>query len=85
MTIDINTLKKEREILKQDFDLLSSRISQAEKDIGTMKSNLNAVFGAIQQVDKLMKIADPKKDEKQLLNEKEMPLSKQQALNFATS
>jgi len=85
MTIDIDTLKKEREILKQDFDLLSSRISQAEKDIGTMKSNLNAVFGAIQQVDKLMKIADPKKDEKQLLNEKEMPLSKQQALNFATS
>jgi len=85
MTIDIDTLKKEREILKQDCDLLSSRISQAEKDIGTMKSNLNAVFGAIQQVDKLMKIADPKKDEKQLLNEKEMPLSKQQALNFATS
>jgi len=85
MTIDIDTLKKEREILKQDFDLLSSRISQAEKDIGTMKSNLNAVFGSIQQVDKLMKIADPKKDEKQLLNEKEMPFSKQQALNFATS
>ena len=50
-----------------------------------MKINLNAVFGAIQQVDKLMKIADPKKDEKQLLNEKEMPFSKQQALNFATS
>ena len=51
-----------------------------------MKGNLNAVFGAIQQVDKLLAKVQPKKDEKVLLNEKEkaMPADKQQALNLAT-
>jgi hypothetical protein len=75
MSIDISTLKAEREILKKDFDNLTVRISQVEKDLGTMKSNLNAVFGAIQQVDKLMKMT----------NDKEMPVEKEQALNIATS
>ena len=75
MSIDISTLKAEREILKKDFDNLTARISQVEKDLGTMKSNLNAVFGAIQQVDKLMKMT----------NDKEMPVEKEQELNIATS
>ena len=75
MSIDISTLKAEREILKKDFDNLTARISQVEKDLGTMKSNLNAVYGAIQQVDKLMKMT----------NDKEMPVEKEQALNIATS
>ena len=75
MSIDISTLKAEREILKKDFDNLTARISQVEKDLGTMKSNLNAVHGAIQQVDKLIKMT----------NDKEMPAEKEQALNIATS
>ena len=86
MAINTDTLKNEREILKKDFDTLSARINQVEKDLGTMKSNLNAVFGAIQQVDKLLKL-DTESDEKQLLTEKEksMPASKEKALNLATS
>ena len=84
MTISIDTLKSEREVLKKDFDTLSARIAQVEKDLGTMKSNLNAVFGAIQQVDKLMKI-DTGGYEPQLLNEKSMPANKEKALNIATS
>ena len=75
MSIDISTLKAEREILKKDFDNLTARISQVEKDLGTMKSNLNAVYGAIQQVDKFIKMN----------NDKEMPVEKEQALNIATS
>lgn len=54
MSIDKKTLLSEREILKKDFDSLTTKIAQVEKDLGTMKSNLNAVFGAIQQVDKLI-------------------------------
>jgi uncharacterized protein YoxC len=86
MAINTDTLKNEREVLKKDFDTLSARINQVEKDLGTMKSNLNAVFGAIQQVDKLLKL-DTESDEKQLLTEKEksMPASKEKALNLATS
>ena len=86
MTIDEQTLNEERASLKSDFDTLTGRIAQVEKDLGTMKGNLNAVFGAIQQVDKLLAKVQPKKDEKVLLNEKEkaMPADKQQALNLAT-
>jgi len=78
MTITKDDLQKEREILKKDFELLNNRITQTEKDLGTMKSNLNAVFGAIQQVDKLLARVAPKEENK-------MPEEKQQALNVATS
>lgn len=78
MAIELETLNNEREILKKDFDNLTQRIAQVEKDLGTMKSNLNAVFGAIQQVDKLLARVAPKEENK-------MPEAKQQALNVATS
>ena len=45
-----------------------------------MKSNLNAVYGAIQQIDKLLVIVRGGKDEK-----KPMPSEKEKALNIATS
>ena len=75
MSIDLNTLNNEREILKKDFDNLTQRIAQVEKDLGTMKSNLNAVYGAIQQVDKLIKLS----------SDGNMPSEKEKALNIATS
>ena len=84
MSINIDTLRSEREVLKKDFDNLTARIGQVEKDLGTMKSNLNAVYGAIQQVDKLIKL-DTGGEEPQLLNEKQMPSDKEKALNIATS
>ena len=74
MSINKDTLLKEREVLKNDFDTLVSRIQTVEKDLGTMKSNLNAVHGAIQQVDKLLKLVGD-----------EMPAQKEKALNLATS
>ncbi len=74
MSIDKNTLLQEREVLKKDFDTLITRIQTVEKDLGTMKSNLNAIHGAIQQVDKLIKIVGD-----------EMPAEKEKALNLATS
>ena len=97
MAIDIKTLQDERAKLKVDFDMVSGRITSVEKDLGTMKSNLNALYGAIQQVDKLIKLEDPKattgrpvdgaKDNRVDLNEKEkaMPADKQAALNIATT
>ena len=84
MSINIDTLRSEREVLKKDFDNLTARIGQVEKDLGTMKSNLNAVYGAIQQVDKLIKL-DTGGEEPQLFNEKQMPSDKEKALNIATS
>ena len=86
MAIEISTLKTEREVLQKDFDNLSGRIKQVDADLITMKSNLNAVYGAIQQVDKLIAKDSGTTSEKQLLTEKKpMPAEKQAALNVATS
>ena len=86
MSITLKELQDERNVLKGDFETLSGRIKSVETDLGQMKSNLKAVYGAIQQVDKLIKKSSPDKQEKQLLTEKQpMPVEKQQALNIATS
>jgi|21_taG_2_1085346.scaffolds.fasta_scaffold160106_2 predicted nuclease with TOPRIM domain len=80
MAIDEKTLLDERKVLEDDFNALNDRIKQVEKDLSTMKSNLNAVYGAIQQVDKLLGKLKPADTEK-----KPMPAEKEQALNLATS
>ena len=54
MSIDEKTLVEERKVLETDFNTLSDRIKQVEKDLGTMRSNLNALYGAIQQTDRLL-------------------------------
>ena len=80
MAIDEKTLLEERKVLETDFNTTKERIVQVEKDLGNMKSNLNAVYGAIQQIDKLIAKLAPKAEEK-----KSMPPEKEQALNIATS
>ena len=57
MSIDEKTLLEERKVLEEDFNTTKDRIVQVEKDLGNMKSNLNAVYGAIQQIDKLIVLA----------------------------
>jgi predicted ribosome quality control (RQC) complex YloA/Tae2 family protein len=78
MAIDEQTLKDERKVLEDDFNTMSNRIKQVEKDLGQMKSNLNALYGAIQQVDRLLAKLTP-------ADNKEMPAEKEKALNIATS
>ena len=70
MSIDLKTLQDERVKLKKDFDELSSKITTIDKELNTMKNNLNALYGAIQQTDKLIKLTDNDGEEKQLLTEK---------------
>ena len=78
--IDEQTLLAERKVLESDFNTMSDRIKQVEKDLGTMKSNLNALYGAIQQTDRLIAKLKEGKDVK-----KSMPAEKEKALNLATS
>ena len=86
MAIELSTLQTERDTLQKDFDTLSGRIKQVDADLITMKSNLNAIYGAMQQVDKLIAKDSGTTSEKQLLTEKKpMPAEKQAALNVATS
>ena len=80
MNIDEQTLLDERKVLENDFNTMSERIKQVEKDLGTMKSNLNALYGAIQQTDRFIAKLKEGKDDK-----KSMPTEKEKALNLATS
>ena len=80
MAIDEKTLLEERKVLETDFNTTKDRIVQVEKDLGNMKSNLNAVYGAIQQIDKLLAKIRTGTEER-----KPMPAEKEQALNIATS
>ena len=70
MSIDLKTLQDEKKRLRKDFDELSTKIITFDKEIISMKNNLNALHGAIQQTDKLIKLADNEGAEKQLLTEK---------------
>ena len=79
MAIDEKILLEERKVLEEDFNTTKDRIVAVEKDLGNMKSNLNAVYGAIQQVDKLLALS------KKTGDDKEMPAEKEKALNLATS
>ena len=78
MAIDEKTLLEERKVLENDFNTTKERLAQVDKDRDNMKSNLNAVYGAIQQVDKLLTLIKP-------ADKKEMPAEKEKALNLATS
>ncbi len=62
-TIDIKTLKDEKAKLQKEFDELRENIIKLEQAIGTQKSNLNALSGAIQQTDILLDKVDPKIEE----------------------
>lgn len=74
MSISKEKIESKKTELNESFKLLTDRIGQLEKEIGKLKSDANAVSGAIQVCD-------------QLLNEddKGMPEEKAKALNMATS
>jgi|TARA_B100000424_G_scaffold174005_1_gene134321 archaellum component FlaC len=76
MGIDLNYLQDERKKLQSDFDTISSNIEKTKKSLTTQQNNLNAVYGAIQQIDKLIPMVDTeKKDTRVLLNEKDKAVS----------
>ena len=64
MTISVDTLIEEKTLLQKDFDQLNKKIKQVEIEIIQMKANLNALNGAIQQTNKLIELAQPKKGKK---------------------
>jgi len=64
MVIEIETLVEEKNILQKDFDEMSTKVKTVEVELVQMKANLNALNGAIQQVNKLIRMAQPKKGKK---------------------
>tara|TARA_A100001388_G_C28539891_1_gene389678 strand:- start:79 stop:348 length:270 start_codon:yes stop_codon:yes gene_type:complete len=58
--ITLKELENHRQKLSDDFDELKKNIGKVEVDLGAMKSNLNALNGAIQFASNLIMIADKK-------------------------
>jgi len=74
MSISKEKIESKKTELNESFKLLTDRIGQLEKEIGKLKSDANAVSGAIQVCDQLLSEDD-----------KGMPEEKAKALNMATS
>ena len=53
-TIDEKLLMEERKTLEEDYKNTEEKIKLIEKELGNLRSNLNAIYGAVQQVDKLI-------------------------------
>lgn len=61
-TLGIDTLQKEKAQLQEDFNKLGVQVKQVEIDLGQMKANLNAINGAVQEVNKLIGLVEKPKD-----------------------
>jgi predicted nuclease with TOPRIM domain len=63
MSISKEVLIEERTKLQAEFDTVRKEMSQLEVQLGQMRSNLNALNGAIQQTNKMLGMFEEKKDE----------------------
>ena len=93
MTISLEKLNERKTQLAEDFNTISKRIEDGEKEIETLKNNRNALAGAIQQVNLFLQDEQPAEakgktnsgSDKKADKGKAMPAAKQEALNIATS
>ena len=77
MSISKEQIETRKSDLEKDFQTVKQQIEDSEVKINSMRNNLNALAGAIQQCDMFLK---------ELANkDAPMPAEKQQALDIATS
>jgi len=77
MTISKDNLLERKEQIVTDYNKLVEDIGKGEQNLKAMKDNLNALAGALQQVNLFIKQIEDDGDP--------MPAEKQQALEIATS
>ena len=94
MTISLHQLNERKKQLAEDFNTVSKRIEDGEKELTTLRNNRNALAGALQQVNLFLQEEQPAETEakgktnsgsSKADKEKGMPAAKQEALNIATS
>ena len=94
MTISIEQLNERKKQLAEDFNTVSKRIEDSEKELVTLRNNRNALAGALQQVNLFLQEEQPAETatkgktnsgSSKVDKEKGMPAAKQEALNIATS
>ena len=94
MTISIEQLNERKTKLVEDFNAVSKRIEDSERELVTLRNNRNALAGALQQVNLFIQEEQPAETattgktnsgSNKADKEKGMPAAKQEALNIATS
>ena len=94
MSISIEKLNERKTQLAEDFNAVSKRIEDGEKELATLRNNRNALAGALQQVNLFLQEEQPAETatkgktnsgSSKVDKEKGMPAAKQEALNIATS
>ena len=53
----LDDLLEEKDILQKDFDNMNTKVKTVEVELMQMKGNLNALNGAMQQTNKLVRMA----------------------------
>ena len=61
--IKLEDLNEEKALLQKDFDELNKNVRKFEVELSQMRANLNALNGAIQEVNKLIGRFDKKEPE----------------------
>ena len=56
MSVNEKLLQEELSTLKVDFDKTKRSVETMEKEINLQRNNLNAIYGAMQQTEKLLKM-----------------------------
>ena len=94
MTISIEQLNERKKQLAEDFNTVSKRIEDSERELVTLRNNRNALAGALQQVNLFIQEEQPAEvastdktnsGSSKADKGKAMPAAKQEALNIATS
>jgi len=66
MAITKEQLIEERTKLQTEFDNVRQDIVKLETQLGSLRSNLNALNGAIQQTNKMISMVEEKKEDEKL-------------------
>ena len=57
MAMNEKILQEELAVLQADFDKTKKNVENLEKEVSTQRNNLNAIYGALQQTEKLYKLS----------------------------
>ena len=66
MALNEKVIEEELKILQVDFDKTKRSVETMEKEIANGRNNLNAIYGAIQQTEKLLKLSKGETDGKKV-------------------
>ena len=57
MALNEKIMQEELAVLQADFDKTKKNVENLEKEVSTQRNNLNAIYGALQQTEKLYKLS----------------------------